>query len=392
MVLHLSGLAMYCGREELQELDLRPQLQREVGRQYHRDLHFQDRPALRPRHCEGSTTVQDERETPGFHQVGRIVLLQGSFDANTFGIEAQTIAFLPEGCRPLRTIRCLAPLLKRRPNQQEGADIDLELLAEEAVAVTIRPDGQIAVEGGNTHALDKKGTMRIVQQKKRGFIYLDGVRFILDSGIPIAAALDKEKKAPSRIFWEQDDSSGAVAFRQGSIVCLEGALRWSAENNTPHPRRALGRLPRGHWPERREVFFTRGHMFAEAERCRVDVDCHGRIFCPEGGAEHGHVNLSGIIFKAADTEPNREPQCEDWDELVVQYSAVKQVFDEGHKLLEDFIRRCNRKDREQRLQTDWLTIIIRKPKRRGGTRLCMYAYTYIWITTTTISAHVYTHS
>ena len=299
---------------------------------------------MQPRTCENSANVLMEVETPGFQVEGSIVFLQGSFDPAAFGIEAQTVAFLPEGFRPRRTVRCLAPLLNRRLNQQPGSDITQELMADQSLAVTIRPDGQIAVEGGNVHSLDKKGNMRVIQQKKLGWLYLDGVRFILAPGttVEVSTALGARlNKAASKILVNHDDE--AVAFRQGNVVCLEGALRWHAET-TPHPRRALGFLPRYHWPERRETFFTRGHLFAEAERCRVDIDCHGRIFCPEGGAENGHVNLCGIIFKAAEQEPTRTPESRDWDELVLQYSAVKEAPTEAYKLLESFIQRCNKKE------------------------------------------------
>ncbi|CAE7393652.1 unnamed protein product, partial [Symbiodinium pilosum] len=172
----------------------------------------------------------------------------------------------------------------------------------------------------------------VERAKKLGWLYLDGVRFILETGVPIQVAealtVGRKKEKKSKILTEDFDNSGAVALKQGSIVCLEGALRWTAEN-PPHPRRALGFLPQGHWPERREVFFTRGHMFAEVERCRVDIDCHGRIFCPEGGAEHGHVNLSGIIFKASANDTPHPAESNDWDDLAVQYSSVKDVAPRG---------------------------------------------------------------
>ena len=381
MVLHLSGLAMHCGSVEDEDtckpLDLREQRTNVDIR----EINFQGLAALRPRSWEG-TMQQDELETPRYKREDGIVLLQGSFDAAVFGFEKQTIAFLPEGVRPWRTVRCLAPLplgstvrsilgtfykrlslqglehglglgsheaprLKRRPNQNGEQDIASELIADESLAVTIHTNGHICVEGGNIHSLDKKGRMRVVPQKKRGWLYLDGVRFILAKGEPIevsaALAEEKERKV-STLFADDDDD--AVSYRQGSIVCLEGVLHWPTTKATPHVRRALGFLPRGHWPERREVFFTRGHTFEEEERCRVDIDRYGRVFCPEGGAENGRVNLSGIIFKAADpdTTPATSPQSQDWDELSIQYCNAKQDADHGYKLLEAFIQTCTKKE------------------------------------------------
>ncbi|CAE7421501.1 unnamed protein product, partial [Symbiodinium necroappetens] len=346
MVLHLSGLAMHCGsvddEDTCKPLDLREQRTNVDIR----EINFQGLAALRPRSWEG-TMQQDELETPRYKREDGIVLLQGSFDAAVFGFEKQTIAFLPEGVRPWRTVRCLAPLLKRRPNQNGEQDIASELIADESLAVTIHTNGHICVEGGNIHSLDKKGRMRVVPQKKRGWLYLDGVRFILAKGEPIevsaALAEEKERKV-STLFADDDDD--AVSYRQGSIVCLEGVLHWPTTKATPHVRRALGFLPRGHWPERREVFFTRGHTFEEEERCRVDIDRYGRVFCPEGGAENGRVNLSGIIFKAADpdTTPATSPQSQDWDELSIQYCNAKQDADHGYKLLEAFIQTCTKKE------------------------------------------------
>eukprot|EP00439_Symbiodinium_sp_Y106_P017046 s1400_g2.t1 len=348
MVLHLSGLAIHRGSVDDEDTCQPLALREERANVDVRDFNFQNSQTLRPRSFEG-TMMQDDLETPRFKIEGRIVLLQGSFDATVFGFEKQTIAFLPEGVRPWRTVRSLAPLLKRRPNQGGEQDIETELLADESLAVTIHTNGHIAVEGGNIHSLDKKGRMRVVPQKKRGWLYLDGVRFILAKGDPIAvsaALAEAKERKVSALF--ADDEEDAVSYRQGSIVgsivCLEGILHWPTAKGTPHARRALGFLPKGHWPERREVFFTRGHTFEEEERCRVDIDCYGRVFCPEGGAEHGRVNLSGIIFKAADTMPATSPQSQDWDELSIQYGTAKQDADHGYKLLESFIQTCTKKE------------------------------------------------
>ena len=94
MVLHLSGLAMHCGGEA-HPLELRPQLSHDEIRRHHRDPNFAaSYQVLQARCCRDSRHIPDEMETPGFQIEGGIVCLQGSFDAATFGIEAQTVAFL----------------------------------------------------------------------------------------------------------------------------------------------------------------------------------------------------------------------------------------------------------------------------------------------------------
>jgi len=74
------------------------------------------------------------------------------------------------------------------------------------------------------------------------------------------------------------------------------------------------------------------------------VDQYGRIFCPEGAAD-GRVELTGVIFVAAEVNPNLQPRDPDWDELKLQYhrnevNVVSTSFD-GHEILEQFVRRSN---------------------------------------------------
>jgi hypothetical protein len=216
--------------------------------------------------------------------------------------------------------------------------------------------------------VDTKGTMRLLAQKKKGRMSLEGIRFSLKDGVPIelstritqemdahknkgasavagTPAPNNDNRAKLGYLMQQVGSkqtSSAACTLQDDVVLLEGHLAWPGVR-TPNAKQPLATLPKGYWPRRRETFFTRGGSDLE-ERRRVDVDRYGRIFCPEG-SQDCRVELSGIMFVAAEGDPPKPPDP-DWDELRLQYhtsseaSVLSTSFD-GHELLEAFVRRSN---------------------------------------------------
>ncbi|CAE8652402.1 unnamed protein product [Polarella glacialis] len=290
----------------------------------------------------------DEAHPPAFKRDGCIVCLQGKLKEATFGFSsAYHVGTLPEGCRPCREVRCLASLL--RDNKDDPED----LFIEHSIALTLRPDGRISVQGGKVHSVDQKGNMRILQQKKKGRLCLDGIRFATIPGQPLETSVLLQAAATSSSGSRKAQNVKAMlglgatkrtaaCICQGDIVMLEGPLEWDSVRPL-HDKQAICRLPRGYWPRRREIFFTRGGSDLE-ERRRVDIDRYGRIFCPEGSPGN-LVELDGIIFMAAPDNKDLEPADENWDELKLQYNravvdVVSNSFD-GHELLEQFVRRCN---------------------------------------------------
>eukprot|EP00439_Symbiodinium_sp_Y106_P019622 s2643_g2.t1 len=284
------------------------------------------------------------QDPPGLQRENGIVTLQGSLLEATYGFSDLMVGTLPEGYWPKREIRCLAPLL-RMPKQDDFACCPI---ADQSIAMTIKPDGNIYVQGGNQHAVDQKGLMRVLPQRKRGILSFDGLRFSqANSGLPIslAAGLDNKQnvsKLMEMLAGNRTDS--ALAFKHGDLVLLEGGLDWISSKPLSN-KQVIARLPEGCWPRRREIFFTRGR---DEERRRVDVDKWGRIFCPEGEdktSDGGHLELSGITFIAASEPPPTPPLEEDVDDLKLLYNRT--VVDvaagsyKGHEILEQFIRRCN---------------------------------------------------
>jgi len=283
---------------------------------------------------------------------GGIVSLQGQLAEATFGFSSQTLGILPEGCRPRREIRCITPLLRRSKEDDGQCDI-----ADQSIALTVKTDGKITIYGGNVHVVDQKGHMRVLPQKKRGILSLDGIRFYIGNDTaPVEifhhlqksdehSITDQKKKELLQIFAPRTRNN-PTACRQGNVVLLEGTLDWTSSRPF-NPKMAVAQLPAGFWPRRRVTFFTRGR---QEERRRVDVDIFGRIFCPEGadkGADGGggYVDLSGVIFIRATTEPTKKPLDVEFDELRLQYNrtrvSVGSSSFKGHELLEKFIRRCN---------------------------------------------------
>ena len=154
-----------------------------------------------------------------------------------YGPVAQRVATLPEGLRPLREVRLLANLL--RPDK----DLEERVLGH-SVAMTLRPDGTISVQGGKVHAPDNKGNMRVLGQNKSGRLSLDAVRFLLEDGPPVelgVAIRDAASKAPAAGAKAKLDylTTGrpattesvhsAVCLKQDDLVFLEGHLSWSAQ-------------------------------------------------------------------------------------------------------------------------------------------------------------------
>lgn len=338
MVLHFSGLACVISHEEpipipIAQYELRDWL---MQMSKSKPQEGQEDWALHP----------EESNPPALRKCGSYVFLQGELQEAVYGPLAQHVASLPEGFRPRREIRCLASLLRQEDD-----------VVEHSVALTIRPNGTISVQGGKVHMVDAKGNMRVLQQKKKGRLCLSGVRFSLIDGVPVQpshllqqASKDKADLASGKqkvdyLMGTATNKSivTGAAMRQGDLVMLEGHLEWSTAR-PPNSKQPLAQLPQGYWPPHRQCFFTRGGSDLE-ERRRVDVDQYGRIFCPEG-AKGGRIELTGILFVAAGKPPEPpRPRDPDWDDLKLQYqrnevNVVSTSF-EGCELLEHFVRCSN---------------------------------------------------
>ena len=361
MVLHLSGLVIVHG-QDVEQSDTIQVVQYEM-----RDWTEQSGkagPSAASMDCGVPWALKaSEVHPPHWRRCGNLILLGGELQEAIYGPVAQRVGCLPEGCRPRREIRGLTYLLR------EDSDNLEKPLVEHMVALTVRPDGTISVQGGKQQMVDSKGLMRLVQQKKKGRMSLEGVRFSLVDGTAIevsqkivaevvshkqnvggssaSAALPSTSGNRAKLGYLMSDgstqASTATCICENDVVLLEGHLIWPS-TRMPHVKQSLATLPKGCWPHRREIFFTRGCSDTE-ERRRVDIDIFGRIFCPEG-MQDCRVELSGIIFVAAKLKSDLKPSHEDWDELKLHYqqsseaSVLSTSFD-GHELLEAFCRRCN---------------------------------------------------
>jgi len=353
MVLHFSGLVVVHASHADEPVEI-PVAQYEM-----REWTAQSGKATASVASDGLTPwalSASETKPPALVCCGDFVCLQGELQEAVFGPLAQIVGTLPEAYRPKREIRGLAHLLRADENDCNTP------LVEHMVALTIRPDGCISVQGGKQQMIDSKGVMRLLQQKKKGRMSLDGLRFSLVDGVPIelapriaagageGASARRAPKAKLDYLMSSGSkvASTAACIRQDDIVLLEGHLAWSV-TRTPNSKQPLATLPKGCWPSRREIFFTRGSSDVE-ERRRVDVDKYGRIFCPEG--VHGcRLELSGIIFIAAPVDNNLKPPDPEWDELRLAYhnalgvgnseATVLNTSFGGHELLEAFVRRSN---------------------------------------------------
>lgn len=351
MVLHFSGLCFPLqNQDEPTPFPIRQYEMKDWNAQGARHFKHQDENQPQER---GQSLKADPERPPTFRLLGNVVFLEGDLLSATYGPVAQLIGTLPEGVRPRREVRWLATLIK------EDTETERRVL-DHSVALTIRPDGAVSVQGGKVHAVDNKGNMRVLQAKKRGRLSLDSVRFLVAEGEPIETAAALKAIAPEAPAPVSKSKLGylmaggapvkdglsthtAVCFMQDGMIVLEGHIVWTSTQK-PNTKQPLAQLPHGYRPLRREVFFTRGGSDTE-ERCRVDIDRYGRIFCPEGVGE-GRLELSGIVFVAAGPEcSGLRPRNEDWDELKLQYQrndvqVVSSSFD-GHVLLEQFLRRTS---------------------------------------------------
>jgi len=293
----------------------------------------------------------EEVDPPRAQRCGDLVMLQGCFQESKLG-SSEKVAVLPKDLRPKREVRCLAPLLVNPDPQSKRDDQNFDdYVGLESIAITVQPDGGIYVQGGFVYNVDKKGHMRKLSQKKKGKVCLDGVRFLLCDGMPLkTSSAVKRKEAKESNDVKPEVSSLMQKFggagRSGrsavckrlpcGVVVLEGSLDCANLRNT---KLALAQLPDKCRPGRRQSFFTRDRS---EERCRVDIDQWGRIFCPESPGTDG-VELSGILFVACDEPPTADPRDWDWDELDLQYAAASEEITGQHKqLVDEFIQRCNK--------------------------------------------------
>lgn len=347
MVLHISGFCYFVGREDPQPL--------EVERYYNRDWvvshpRGKDEHEISVPQEERTALEPDDLNPPTFQKNGNIVSMRGELKDAIYG-HTNRIAVLPQGFRPLRELRFLANLLCF-DNAPGGSD---EKVIEHTVALTISPNGTITVQGGKVVQMDQKGQLRVLAQKKRGKLSFDGIRFSVIEGVEVKCNLGSAQSTPSESMTKigayvraRKAACPAVAIKDpyhDDVVMLEGTITWNTSKSISC-KHCIARLPEGHWPARRETFFTRGGLDLE-ERRRVDIDVHGRIFCPEGAA-NGSLELTGIIFVASPLKPREGPRDRDLDDLRLQYQSaetdlVMSSFS-GHDLLERFVRRLSRQD------------------------------------------------
>jgi len=354
MVLHLSGLCcldsrdddkveLPIGKDEVTEFFMQGKNLRKDNDAENKESKKKNKNASRE-----DIFVANPENKPSVRCCNGFAFLSGEIMFTKFGMLARQVTTLPEGYRPRRDLRWLGKLIEIK--EEDGSS-----MIDQSVAITLRRDGTITVQGGYKHAFDNKGNMRIVHQKKDGILTFDGIRFALMDGFPIQTApwiKVKAQVAPTngkaKLSYlvggskDADNVPVAACIKQGDVVMLEGYLEWDASANV-NTKQALAVLPNACWPRRREVFFTRGGSDME-ERRRVDVDRFGRIFCPEGAADF-RVELTGIIFVAAPHSEEVKPQNPEWDELKLHYdrgveNKLATSFD-GHDLLEHYIQRCN---------------------------------------------------
>lgn len=178
MVLHLSGFCCVVSKEEPIPITVAQYQMRDWMAQSRRD------------DSEERVLEPDELHPPALHRHGDLVFLQGELKESVFGPISQYVGTLPEGCRPKRELRCLANLLEVRES--------LERVVEHSVAVSVRPDGTISVQGGKVQIVDQKGNMRLLQTKKKGRLCLDGIRFSLVEGQPIKPSPWCEQAGPAK--------------------------------------------------------------------------------------------------------------------------------------------------------------------------------------------------
>mmetsp|Transcript_48083 Transcript_48083/g.155115 ORF Transcript_48083/g.155115 Transcript_48083/m.155115 type:complete len:942 (+) Transcript_48083:58-2883(+) len=329
MVLHFSGFCCCLSREDPTILDVVPS---SAGQQA----------------ADAPPVLQADDAYPlALKRCGEIVCLQGELKEAVFGPGSRLIGVLPPHLRPRRELRFLASLLREAEQDQR--------VLEQTVALTLRPDGKMLVQGGREFKLDKRGQMRVGQPNKKGRLCLDGLRFALLAGMPLepcerlrgcdtgpVASAGKAKL--SYLVDSSEAKNTAACIRQGDIVMLEGRLFWSSTEQ-PDATRPIATLPDLCWPPCRQVFFTRSSNDLE-ERCRVDIDRWGRIFCPEGVPD-GRLELTGIIFvaSAAPSDSSSSPTS-DTDDILFPWHGGAPLerptsSEQPQDVLDEFIRRCN---------------------------------------------------
>ncbi|CAK0791228.1 unnamed protein product [Prorocentrum cordatum] len=204
MVLHFSGLACVISHEEPIPIPIAQYALRDWLMQMSKSKpqEGQEDWALHP----------EESNPPALRKCGSYVFLQGELQEAVYGPLAQHVALLPEGFRPRREIRCLASLLRQEDD-----------VVEHSVALTIRPNGTISVQGGKVHMVDAKGNMRVLQQKKKGRLCLSGVRFSLIDGVPVQ---------PSHLLQQASKDKADLASGKQKVDYLMG----TATNKTHRDR------------------------------------------------------------------------------------------------------------------------------------------------------------
>mmetsp|Transcript_113813 Transcript_113813/g.368282 ORF Transcript_113813/g.368282 Transcript_113813/m.368282 type:complete len:945 (-) Transcript_113813:117-2951(-) len=329
MVLHFSGFCCCLSREEPTVLDVVP---------YSAGQQAADAPPVLQANVACPLALQ---------RCGDIVCLQGELKEAVFGPGSRIIGVLPPHLRPRRELRFLASLLREAEQDQR--------VLEQTVALNLRPDGKMLVQGGREFKLDKRGQMGVQQQSKKGRLCLDGLRFALHAGMPlepcerlrggdIGPVVSAGKSKISYLVDSNEARNTAVCICQGDIVMLEGRLFWSSKGQADATQQ-IATLPDRCWPPCRQVFFTRSSNDLE-ERCRVDIDQWGRIFCPEGVPD-GRLELTGIIFlaSAVPSDASSSPTS-DTDDILFPWHGGAPLgrptsCEQPQDMLDDFIRRCN---------------------------------------------------
>eukprot|EP00746_Dinoflagellata_sp_MGD_P148170 gnl/MRDRNA2_/MRDRNA2_80422_c0_seq1.p1 gnl/MRDRNA2_/MRDRNA2_80422_c0~~gnl/MRDRNA2_/MRDRNA2_80422_c0_seq1.p1 ORF type:complete len:424 (-),score=83.70 gnl/MRDRNA2_/MRDRNA2_80422_c0_seq1:53-1324(-) len=302
MVLHLSGLAfsLSMDREEIP-------ISHYEGKEWMSQQKKKPKDAIPGQLAEDAEPglESDENRPLAAIRWKNFVFLTGELQDASYPAESRRIAVLPPGLRPRRVVRCLG-LLLNSPGKPNGPHHECDRVIEHSVALTIRPGGEISVQGGKVQMVDNKGHTRLLQQRKKGRLCFDGIRFAICDGTPVSLAKhitpanqSGVQKKLNYLFDDQDECTATVV-RQEDVVLLDGHLSWTSAKPL-NPRQPVGLLPQGCRPRCRQTFLTRGGSDLEEKR-RVDIDVWGRIFCPEGMANN-RVELTGILFIASTETP-----------------------------------------------------------------------------------------
>lgn len=309
LVLHLSGLVFsrYKGRKS--RITLTESISVDGRRQTDGDVE------------------QTHVRVPTVHETDGIVFLQGVLKRATY-TERQHIGELPAEYKPQRVIR-------RSAMVQVSNTRNETLRVEHSVSMTLTTDGNIWVEGVQIPNTSEKVSSETFAAE--GQLTFDGIFFSVRKGVPIE--LNTSLRSKSAVETSQSTQT-AVCIMHNHLVLLEGSLEWTTVEF--NPKQCIATLPHGHHPRQRQIFFTCGAD--TANRQRVDIDVHGRLFCPESTTS-SFVELSGIAFVPSETNPDREPKDPDWDDFRVRYQrnqmATPALRFDDYSLFTQFARRCN---------------------------------------------------